>query len=93
MIELVEQIAASDKDGKELDDADIIELQMIAIEGLQRDRDHLEAENFRLQALNHEQTASRVSVLKEIVRRRGVELAAHGEFLIKMAHSGLSECS
>jgi hypothetical protein len=85
-------MAANDEDGKEHDDRDIIELAMISIEGLQQDRDHLEVENIRLRTLNREQTASRVRVLKEIVRHRGVQLKAHGEFLIKMAHSGLSEC-
>jgi hypothetical protein len=81
-------MAASDEDGKEHDNEDIIELAMISIEGLQRDRDHLEVENRRLRALNCEQTASSVRVLKEIVRHRGVQLKTHGEFLIKMAHSG-----
>jgi hypothetical protein len=86
-------MAASDEDGKEHDDKDIIELAMISIEGLQQDRDHLEVENIRLRALNRELTASRVKVLKEIVRHRGVQFKAHGEFLIKMAHSGLLEHS
>jgi hypothetical protein len=92
MVSLVEQISSSDKDGKEIDDEDLIELQMIAIDQLQQERDNLEIENTRLRALNREQTASRVSTLKEIVRDRGVQLKTHGEFLIKMAHSGLSDC-
>jgi hypothetical protein len=65
---------------------------MIVIHQFQRDHDNLEIENIRLRALNREQTASRVSVLKGVVRHRGEEFKARGEFLIKMAHSGLSEC-
>jgi hypothetical protein len=59
---------------------------------LTQERDNLEVENTRLRALNREQTTSRVSTLKGIVRHRGVQLKGHGEFLIKMAHSGLLEC-
>jgi hypothetical protein len=86
-------MAASDEDGKEYNDKDIIELAMISIKGLQQDRDYLEVENIRLRALKREQTASSVRVLKEIIRHRGVQLKAHGEFLIKIAHSGSSERS
>ena len=92
MVSFVEHLTASDEDGKELNDKDLLEMQMITINQLQQERDNLEVENIRLRALNREQTASRVGVLKEIVRHRGVELKAHGEFLIKMAHSGLADC-
>lgn len=92
MVSYVEQLAASDEDGEELNDKDLLEMQMITINQLQQERDNLEIENVRLRALNRQQTASRVGVLKEIVRHRGVELKAHGEFLIKMAHSGLADC-
>ena len=89
MVSVMEELAESHED---LNDKDLLEMQMIAIDQLQQERDNLEIENIRLRALNREQTASRVSVLKEIVRHRGVELKAHGEFLIKMAHRGLADC-
>jgi len=89
MVSFVEELAEGKED---LSDGDILEMQMIAIDQLQQERDDLEIENRRLRALNREQTASRVRVLKEIVRHRGVELKAHGEFLIRMAHSGLADC-
>jgi len=89
MVSFVEELAEGKED---LSDGDILEMQMIAIDQLQQERDNLEIENRRLRALNREQTASRVRVLKEIVRHRGVELKAHGEFLIRMAHSGLADC-
>ena len=92
LVGALERDTALEAGSDTLEDGDIIELQMIAINTLEDELNSLETENTRLRALNREQTASRVRVLKEVVRHRGVQLREHGEFLVRIAHSGLAEC-
>ena len=90
MASLVERLMAEDEDSKVLDDKDILQLQVAVIESLRKDLAFLEDENRQLRALNQEQTIGRVKFLKEVIMHRGVELKAHGDFLIRIARGELS---
>ena len=79
----LEQAATAEAAEDCWDDGDIIALQMMVIEELQQRVDVVEEENVRLRALNREQTASRL----DLVRDRGAELKARGEILLKIAHA------
>ena len=77
-----------------LSDGDIIGLQMLALTGLQEERnelieriDQLQSERTSLLALNQRQTDKRLEFLNEFIRQRGLDLRAHGTYLIEMSES------
>jgi hypothetical protein len=79
-----------------LSDSDLIKLQMLALHGLQQEKaelvihvKRLEEEKTSLVEMNQKQTERRLTVLNEFVKRRGLELKRHGEFLVSMAKEGL----
>jgi hypothetical protein len=75
-----------------LSDGDLIQLQMIALHGLQQEKKELvthvqrvEEEKKRLLETVQQQANHRLAVLNGVIRQRGLELKSYGESLVAMA--------
>jgi hypothetical protein len=71
-------------EGEGLSDSKIIELQMMTIANLER-------ENKKLLDLYRSQARRRMNFLSEVVRAKGRQLQAHGEFLANLAQAELDK--
>lgn len=80
-----------------IDDSDIIGLQVLAIHGLQEEKnqlveriDHLEAQIKLLENRSKEQTQMRIEFLMELVYQRAQELSTQGKCITEMADEELA---
>lgn len=71
-------------DSEGLSDSEIIEMQMVALAALQR-------ENRKLLDLFRSQARKRMRFLSEVVKAKGLQMQAQGEFLKNMAQAELDQ--
>ena len=88
----LEELVYRGNEQDELCDEDLITVQMIAIHCLQQDKaelvscvKRLEEEKAKLVEMNQQQTAGRMLVLSNLVKRRGLGLKRQHDLLVALA--------